>query len=253
MASLPTTKRNLAFRSGNRCAMPGCPNNLTINSENSDEITNIGEAAHIKGEHPGAARYDPDMTDEERNHFNNLVYLCGTCHKTIDTLPQGEIDYPVAKLLEIKHNHEKAVSEAISDGLATVDFNQLEKVTKWLISTTPTFNTTDFSRIDLENKIKINKLTASSQLIIKQGLCSTSEVNHFIQETAKIEPDFPNKLTARFKKEYYNFVYDDIKGDELFDSMCYFTQQGFKTQAERSASLAVLIYLFELCEIFEKE
>ena len=259
MAISDKTYKSLAFRSGDRCAMPDCLTSLTVDSENTNEVTNTGQAAHIKGKHSGnkkkqrSARYDPTMSNDERDHYSNLIYLCSTCHKKIDSLPQGEIDYPVEKLLVIKHNHEAAVKQAISDGFAKIGFSQLEQVTKWITTIPPQLDSIDFTRIDLDGKIEINKLSASSQNIIKQGLCSSTEVNKFIQDISQTEPDFSNKLSAGFKQEYYRLYLEDLQGDELFESMCYFAQKGFKTQAEKSAGLAVLIYLFELCEIFEKE
>jgi hypothetical protein len=34
--------------------------------------------------------------------------------------------------------------------------------------------------------------------------------------------------------------------------MCGFSQRGLKSQGDRTAGLAVLIYLFEICDVFEK-
>src|ERR1700730_12551352 len=42
------------------------------------------------------------------------------------------------------------------------------------------------------------------------------------------------------------------KGNELFELMCAFSQRGLKSQGDRTAGLAVLIYLFEICDVFEK-
>ena len=67
----------------------------------------IGEAAHIYGEHAGtkakkaSARYRDDMTDAERDHYDNLIYLCPTCHTKID---KQENEYPANLLFEIKKN-----------------------------------------------------------------------------------------------------------------------------------------------------
>lgn len=43
-------KKELCAKSGNRCAFPGCPNNL-YSSEAS-----VGEICHIEGLNPGAVR-----------------------------------------------------------------------------------------------------------------------------------------------------------------------------------------------------
>ena len=83
------------------------------------------------------------------------------------------------------------------------------------------------------------------------GLAVSKEVRAFVEQEAKIEADFPEKLTAGFLV-YYRLWREGFKGDELFDLMCRFAQQGMETQQQRSGGLAVLIYLFEACEVFEK-
>lgn len=137
-ASYPT-KLLLAYRSGDVCALPACRCRLTPNST-SGGPTNVGEAAHIEGEHDGkgttkkSARFNPDMSDKERNHFSNLIYLCGVCHTKIDTIPQGEIDYPVEKLKKIKLDHESKVREAILEAFANVGFAELQEATNSTLS-----------------------------------------------------------------------------------------------------------------------
>jgi hypothetical protein len=59
-----------------------------------------GEIAHIRGWAPHSARYDPSMTDEERNAFPNLLLLCPLHHKLVDRLEPGR--YTVAMLEEMK-------------------------------------------------------------------------------------------------------------------------------------------------------
>jgi hypothetical protein len=47
----------------------------------------IGEICHIEGEGGKSARYNPNMTQEERKSFNNLILLCPTHHTLIDKNP----------------------------------------------------------------------------------------------------------------------------------------------------------------------
>lgn len=91
-ASYPT-RIILAFRSGGVCAMPKCGKHLTYDSPSGDD-TYVGEAAHIKGEKPKAARYEAAMTDEGRDHVDNLLYLCTDHHTIIDKVPA---DWPTEK------------------------------------------------------------------------------------------------------------------------------------------------------------
>lgn len=59
--------------------------------------------AHIRGEHPGSARYDPDQPDPERQGFENLLLLCPGCHTLIDELEPDA--YPVERLQAMKERH----------------------------------------------------------------------------------------------------------------------------------------------------
>ncbi|RPJ75733.1 MAG: HNH endonuclease, partial [Alphaproteobacteria bacterium] len=87
----------LCTRSGNRCALPKCHKELVINKTESDRESLIGEMAHIKGEKPEAPRYDDSMTDKQRNAYDNLIFVCTSCHKMIDDQPNT---YTVEKLHE---------------------------------------------------------------------------------------------------------------------------------------------------------
>lgn len=242
------TRVLLAFRSGDHCAFPGCDRSLTIDG-NSDNPIITGEAAHIEGERSDAARYNPAMTNDQRNHYNNLIYMCGDHHTQID---KQEKDFPVDKLLKIKTAHEQKVREAMNAAFADIGFPELALATAWISRYQPQNPSDTFLVIPPEDKIIKNKLTNTSRATIVMGLAVSQEVRAFVEQEAKIEVDFPEKLKSGFLEEYYRLRRDGIKGDELFDLMCQFAQQGMKTQTQRSAGLAALIYLFETCEVFEK-
>lgn len=252
------TKILLAYRSGDRCALPDCGRNLS-EGESGTPI-NVGEAAHIAGEHGGgtrghrSARYDSNMTEEERNHYNNLIYVCPTCHKKIDAIPQGETNYPVERLHKIKNEHEQKVRDAIADAFVDVGFPELEEATLWImqVNLKRPDPDNDFSVIAPEDKIKKNTLGNGSRMIITMGLSISREVRAFIESVAQTDQDFPERLKLGFLQEYYRLRQDGHSGDILFDLMCRFAQRGFTEQAKRSAGLAVLVYLFETCEVFEK-
>lgn len=255
-ASYPT-KLLLAYRSGDRCALPNCGRELSPDSDNGDPI-NVGEAAHIAGEHNGkgkakkSARYDPNMTDEERNHYNNLIYLCGTCHTKIDAIPQGEKDYPVDRLQTLKKDHEHKVREAVTEAFFGIGFPELEEATQWIMQINPQQATDGFLLIPPEDKLKKNELGNGSRTIVTMGLSVSREVRAFIESVAQTDANFPERLKAGFLEEYYRLRREGHAGDNLFDLMCRLAQRGFKEQAKQAAGLAVLVYLFESCEVFEK-
>lgn len=260
MSASPTTKILLAYRSGDMCALPECDRKgrrLSVDNGTSGP-TNVGQAAHIEGENPGtnkkpaSARYNPNMSDDERNGFHNLIYLCGACHKIIDTLPQGEIDYPVDRLQKIKAEHEEKVRRAMLDAFSEVGFPELQEATLWASSIQPSAVTADYSLLKVEDKIRKNDLDEDARGVIAMGLGVAIEVSRYIESVAQTDVEFPERLKAGFLEEYWRLKKEGIGGGELFELMCRFAQQGFDRQAQRSAGLAVLIHLFEACEVFEK-
>lgn len=248
MGATYPTKILLAFRSGGICAFPSCAKNLSYESALGID-TYIGEAAHIRGEKVKAARYDPLMTDVERDSIENLLYLCTDDHTLIDKV---EEDWPTEKLMALKTEHEAKVRIAIEQAFANVEFRELEKAVAWVSSNAPSTEATDFDAISLDQKISKNQLSVGSRHIIAAGLSSRPTVHAYIEAETQLDPDFPGRLTAGFLAQYYNFVQQGHKGDILFELMCAFSQRGLLKQLEKTAGLAVFIYLFEICDVFEK-
>ena len=78
--------KSLFGASSNVCAYTGCEERLT---DQAWKAVN-GEVAHICGARPSAPRFDPAMSDAERNSFDNLILLCPKHHTLIDRLdPAG--------------------------------------------------------------------------------------------------------------------------------------------------------------------
>jgi len=242
------TKVSLAFRSGGRCAYPRCGMEL-VHSTETESDQHVAEAAHIRGEKPGAARFDPSMSDDERNAIENLVYLCPTHHQLIDKLVE---DWPTDRLIKLKLDHERTVREATEAAFADVAFAELAESVVWVSSQDFNFGDQAFDVIDPASKIAKNGLSSGSKRIIAAGLASQPTVSEFVTAETQLDPNFPERLRAGFLSEYYSLVGDGQSGDTLFEMMCAFAQQGMKLQKDRTAGLAVLVYLFEKCDIFEK-
>lgn len=63
--------------------------------------------AHIIGEKPNSARYDPILSEKLKFDFSNLMLLCDEHHRLVD---REDIEgHPVEKLTEIKRNHEERI------------------------------------------------------------------------------------------------------------------------------------------------
>lgn len=99
------TKQNLSARACNICSSPTC-NALTVGPVDAIGAlaVKLGEAAHIAGAKPNAARYDTSMTDDERASIDNGIWLCANCHTIIDK-NNGE-GYSIPMIIEWKSKHE---------------------------------------------------------------------------------------------------------------------------------------------------
>ncbi|MBI1833458.1 MAG: hypothetical protein HYR90_01405 [Candidatus Andersenbacteria bacterium] len=105
------TKRvvdTLAKRAGQKCSNPDCKKTTSGGNTDPAKATIIGEAAHIHGSKEGSARFDSNMTSEQRQDIRNAIWLCGNCHKRVDNDP---VKYSTELLLEWKQRHEDTVLE----------------------------------------------------------------------------------------------------------------------------------------------
>lgn len=254
MSATYPTKIVLAMKSGNICAFKDCRKALTADGLNSNSAV-IGEAAHIYGESPGtktkpaSARYRADMTDAERNHYDNLIYLCPTCHTKID---KQEKDYLAYDLFALKAEHESWVAEQLDQGMSEVSFAELEIASKALASGKHSSNGDSFEVIPPEEKINKNGLSDTVRSDIAMGLSKSHEVERFLANMAtNVDEEFPERLKSGFREKYLELK-TTLSGDELFASMLEFAQAGQKGFRQQAAGLAILSHLFHLCEVFEK-
>lgn len=240
------TKLFLSMKSGGRCALKDCRKILTSDGVKSDPAV-IGEAAHIYGENKTAARYKEDMTETERNHYNNLIYLCPSCHTKID---RQEKDFPAEFLFQIKKEHEDWVNDQLDESMSEVTFAELEIATK-AIALGIHYESTDFAVIPPEDKIKKNNLSSGIRVLVMAGLSRSSEVQNYFIKQSQLDDEFIDRIKNGFIDKYQE-LRNSLKGDELFMAMYQFANgknSDFKLQA---AALAILVHLFNLCDIFEK-
>lgn len=90
------TKYELSCYSGGYCSNPECVALQGI--KKNPYVPSIGHAAHIVSESPNGPRGDSPLTLEQRNQFDNGIWLCPVCHGKIDG-PRW-YEYPVPLLKE---------------------------------------------------------------------------------------------------------------------------------------------------------
>jgi len=78
--------------------MPGCTGAIIVGE------TVVGEICHIRARRKKGPRFDSDLSLAERNAYENLLLLCRTCHRLIDS---DEVKYSVELLSDIKVIQEK--------------------------------------------------------------------------------------------------------------------------------------------------
>lgn len=78
------TKDILAKRSSYKCNNPECRKLIVFANSDPEKFILTGEACHIEAASPRGARYNPNMTTQERIDISNGIWLCNTCAKLID-------------------------------------------------------------------------------------------------------------------------------------------------------------------------
>jgi len=243
----PKDQKILCLRSGNICAFPDCNTSLVVGKTDADKESVIGDMAHIEGEKPGAARYNPNMIDEDRNSYNNLIMICKIHHKIIDDQPQ---EYPVQRLKQMKSEHENWIRESTAKEILNVTFAELSVVTKYIVSG-QSFRADDYTLIPPRDKIQKNRLSSGTQQLIVMGMTQVKQVADFINKVPDI--GFSDRLITGFVAEYEKLKnIDGFIGDSLFEALLDFASAGSSDFKQKAAGLAILVYLFEKCEVFEK-
>ena len=111
------TKRTidiLAKRVGFLCSNPSCRKHTVGPHNKVDKSTSTGIAAHITAASIGGPRYDDKLSQEERVHIDNAIWLCSSCSSLID---KDEKSYTIELLKEWKTNAEGKIREAIQGKL----------------------------------------------------------------------------------------------------------------------------------------
>ena len=112
MAITLKTHKILWGRAAGRCSHPDCRLDVFFDEEEADTPSLVGEMCHIVAENDGA-RADPDMPIDQKNSYANLILLCRNHHRIIDDPANGEANYPIARLHEMKRQHEAWVRDQL--------------------------------------------------------------------------------------------------------------------------------------------
>ncbi|MEO5367435.1 MAG: HNH endonuclease [Magnetococcus sp. WYHC-3] len=219
-----------------------------IDATATDDVKQIGVIAHIVGHSDDGPRGDPGFPRDQLDAYENWILLCPTCHALVDAQPNT---YTVDRLGTIKAEHENWVRSSLASEMRNVGFPELEVVIK-AISSTPDMPTEDFTVTPPREKMVRNQLSNQVGNLIVMGMTRGREVSDYLQKSSTLDVDFPERLKSGFISAYRRFRGEGLSNDALFDAMHEFASGGSGQVKWQAAGLAVLVYLFESCEVFEK-
>lgn len=236
-------ERILHSKSGNRCAL--CK--VILVDPNNPKAACIGENAHIYGEKPTAARYDPAKNEAFVNSEENLIFLCCNCHKKVDT---DVGSYPPDTLFSLKSKHENWVVAKLEEGNVSYSFAELKVISDYIIaSNTEMQHTQSYSLLKISEKIQKNSLQ-EFQKHITMGLSNIPIIEDFLNKYP--DSNFAVKLTSIMAQKYKELKQSGQDSGDIFINLWDFAS-GNKTDFNyKAAGLGILTYFFEKCEVFEK-
>ncbi|MDI6736362.1 MAG: HNH endonuclease [bacterium] len=243
MSISPKNIKLLWGPSGNKCAI--CKGDLT-EEDKSGSLYSVGEMAHIEGENAGSARYNSEMTDEQRADYKNLILICPTCHTKIDKDAQ---EYTVDNLKQIKKEHEKWVAESQKAVMPKITFAELEVIVKYLVAVP--ISDSDITVISPHEKIKRNNLSSEVGNLITIGMIQKKQVEKYLNENPDFQ--FSERLRAGFVRKYRELKSEGLEGNSLFYALLEFASHNSSDFKMQAAGLSVLTHFFEICEVFEHD
>ncbi|MEQ1764551.1 MAG: HNH endonuclease [Pyrinomonadaceae bacterium] len=117
------TKLRLFADSAGYCQNPDCTRELF--EEIGDSKIHLAEMAHIFSAVDGGPRTNPDLSNEERKNFANLILLCSICHTRID---KAEDEFPDSLIRQWKQQHGDRIKELFQ----VQEFSTRTEARRWL-------------------------------------------------------------------------------------------------------------------------
>jgi hypothetical protein len=240
----PSQQRILWGKSAGKSAI--CKMDL-IKSLKEGKESLIGEMAHIEGENPGSARYNPETTDEQRSSYENLILLCPNHHRIIDN---DELENTIEKLRQVKKEHERWVEVSLRSIITEITFAELDVILKFLTVVEIPHGDKPITIIPPAKKIKRNDLSAEVGNFITIGMMQRKLIKTYLNKHPDLQ--FSARLSKGFVDKYEELKGNDLRGDTLFYAMWEFASHYSNNFEQKTAGLSVLTYFFELCDVFEE-
>lgn len=244
---LPDLKKLFGWSAG-RCAFPDCREICLERGVGKDEPIVTGIIAHIDAHSDNGPRANTALTLNERDSYDNWVLLCPKHHIIVD----GQKNYYTREMLrQWKIDLEQWVESKLREVLPHITHAEIRQVC-FSILQSPVIPSDSFDATPiLENMLK-NGLTPRSRNLLRIGTSLFPDIASFIQFMSVPDPQFAERLKAAFVNEYDKFFQEGYRGDALFEALLIFVNGASPDFDIQCAALAVLAYMFVMCEVFEK-
>ncbi len=201
--SLKTVK-HLFAASANRCSHPGCIQEMV-----TDRGMVIGEICHITASSLRGPRYDPTLTDEERDSFANLILLCPTHHKMAD---DDTARYTPALLRDLKQMSAR-------NGLVELTAADLTKVEK-LHAAHVTINVGRGSHVRVEHaqevhaqNVKVPRKTRVEKAAHPESIAAHLDMSGYVKYLIRRYQKFQHGDKDKIGRGKYVIIYNAIRGE----------------------------------------
>ena len=201
----PSTKRRLDTLSRNKCAKPNCDRKLIA----KDGQTIVSKICHIEAASKNGPRFNPNMNDDERRHFDNLILLCDECHSIIDN-KENEHEYTVELLQDWKKTHETKTQQSILTDKPSL-INQAINGIAQLEFGLDNFELDSQEAFNISDKISHNSIKRNKPLIEDYSKYYL-KINSLYSELEKQGSFKKEKLLRNIKQ-----IYLRIKGNYVLD------------------------------------
>lgn len=221
-------------------------------STDVDDPAVLAKIAHIEAHSDNGPRANPNLSQKDRNSYPNLILLCGTHHDLIDYQSNT---YTVADLRRWKIDLETSIKRLLSDVMTKTTYTELEQVVGHIVNNSKVkADSKDYTVIPPRDKMEKNQLNdLITDQYITMGMIQFQSVKEFIEHMTQLVENYPMRLIDGFVEEYNRLRNEKgLVGDELFLGMVDFASSNSSDVKKRAAGIAVLTYLFTICEVFEK-
>lgn len=240
----PKVRNIICLKSGRRCAFPGC------NQDLYQKGSIVGIFAHI---YPASTndgpRFDSNYPTKQLNSEENGLLLCGIHHKIVDDHPN---EYTAESLKIMKADYERFVKQHMIQDMTNLSFPEISLLLKHLVSSPNHHKSVDWTLIGMDQKINKNHLSESTREYLRIGVLKVQEVKKYIESMDLTTPYYSDTLRAVFVKRYLEIKYKETDPDSVFYGLLTSIEGDSPDFGKHVAALAILTYLFERCEVFEK-